>query len=87
MYLGGSGPHGTKIMRPALIDEDYGRAPRGRLTTRCYGYSLSDKSDEGQDAALRVEIENTNYLYRYNLDLCLCRLPLGIFCFSLDGLW
>jgi len=38
--------------------EDYRRAPRGGLTTRCHGYIIGDKSDEGQDASLRVEMGN-----------------------------
>ena len=38
--------------------EDYCGAPRGGLTTRCHGYIIGDKSDEGQDASLRVEMGN-----------------------------
>ena len=30
------------------------------LATRCYGYTIGDKSDEGQDAPWRVEMGNTN---------------------------
>lgn len=41
--------------------EDYRRAPRGRLTTRYYGYNISDKSDEGQDALSQVEMGNPKY--------------------------
>ena len=38
--------------------EDYCGAPRGGLTTRCHGYIIGDKSDEGQDASLLVEMGN-----------------------------
>ena len=41
-----------------LDPKDYCKAPRGRLTTRCYGYIIGDKSDEGQDAPSRVEMGN-----------------------------
>jgi len=56
---------------PALIDEDCGdcavhgshvedycRAPRWNLTTRCHGYIIGDKRDEGQDAPPRVDMGN-----------------------------
>ena len=29
-----------------------------RLTTRYHGYIISDKSNEGQDASLRIEMGN-----------------------------
>ena len=32
----------------------------GRLTTRGYVYIIDDKSDEGRDASLRVEMGNLN---------------------------
>ena len=38
--------------------EDYCGAPRGGLITRCHGYIIGDKSDEGPDASLRVEMGN-----------------------------
>ena len=41
-----------------LIDENYCRAPRGRLTNRYHGYIIDDKSDEGQDVPSRVEMGN-----------------------------
>jgi len=45
--------------------EDYGGRSEGKtryseLTTRCHGYTISDKSDEGQDASSPVEMGNTN---------------------------
>jgi len=38
--------------------EDYCRAPTGGLTTRYHGYTITGKSDEGQDASLRIEMGN-----------------------------
>ena len=38
--------------------KDYYRAPRWRLTSRCHGYTIAEKSDEGQDASLRIEMVN-----------------------------
>ena len=45
---------------PALIDEDSEccRAQRRLLTTRCHRYIIGDKSNEGQDASLRIEMGN-----------------------------
>ena len=40
------------------MDEDYYRAPRGRLTTKCYGHNIGDRSDESQNAPSRVEMGN-----------------------------
>jgi len=41
---------------PVFVSAD--KAPRGRLTARYHGYIIADKSDKGQDAALRVEMGN-----------------------------
>ena len=48
---------------PALIDKDSEccRAQRRLLTTRCHRYIIADKSNEGQDASLRIEMGNPNY--------------------------
>ena len=48
--------------------EDYCGAPRGGLTTRCHGYIIGDKSDEGQDASLRVEMGNVGELIERSQD-------------------
>jgi hypothetical protein len=42
--------------------EDYCRAPRERVTTRCHGHIIGDKRDEGQDASLRVEMGNVGLM-------------------------
>jgi len=49
----------------ALIDEDSEccRAQRRLLTTRYHRYTIGDKSDESQDASLRVEIGNPDLRY------------------------
>lgn len=46
--------------RNLLIDEDYYKAPRGRLITRYHDYIIDDKSDEGQDAPSQIEMGNPN---------------------------
>ena len=46
--------------RNLLIDEDYCRAPRGKLITRYHDYIIADKSNEGQDAPLRIDMGNPN---------------------------
>ena len=46
--------------------EDYCRAPKGGLRTSCHGYIIRNKSDKGQDAALRVEMGNVgSYQFKY----------------------
>ena len=42
--------------------EDYRRASKERLTTRCHGYIIGDGRDEGQDASLRIEMGNPNLM-------------------------
>ena len=52
-------------LNKALTEEDYCRAPGVRLTARCHGYTISDNSDEGQDASLQVETGNAKQEGRY----------------------
>ena len=48
------------LINRLITVKDYCRAPRGRLTTKCYGYNISDKGDESQDIPSRVETGNPN---------------------------
>ena len=48
--------------RPSHV-EDYCRAPTGGLTTRYHGYTITDKSDEGQDASLRIEMGDPDLIH------------------------
>jgi len=43
------------------VEGGYCKAPRGILTPKCYGYSIADKSDDGQDASLRIEMGNISF--------------------------
>jgi len=45
----------------SLYVEDYCRAPRWMLTTRCHGHIIGDKSDEGQHTSLLVEMGNPKF--------------------------
>jgi len=38
----------------------YGRVPGWRLTTKCHGYIIGDKSNDRRDVALRVDMGNAN---------------------------
>ena len=61
---------------PILIDKNYSRAPRGRLTNKYHGYIIVGNSNEGLDAPLRVkmmkEISNEYDCSRKSVG-CSCR--------------
>ncbi len=57
--------------------EDYGRDPKGGLTTRCHGHTIRGGSDEGPDASLSLEMGNASLmetLYRFVTNLYIKRL-------------
>ncbi len=57
MRILGAAVHGSHV-------EDYYRAPTGGLTTRYHGYTITDKSDEGQDASSGIEMGNPDLINR-----------------------
>jgi hypothetical protein len=41
------------VVHSSYVD-DYRKTPRGRLTAKCHGYIIDDKSYEDQDVSLRI---------------------------------